>query len=140
MSISDATRARVRQAANEQCGYCRVGSHLVYAPMEIDHLFPKSRGGGDEEENLWLACPFCNNAKSDQVNGIDPLTEEATPLFNPRQRQWTEHFAWKLDDQALIIGLTACGRASIAALGINDPIPLQFRRLMVETGWYPPSD
>ena len=92
MSITDATRARVRQSAKEQCGYCRIGSQLVYAPMEIDHIFPKSRGGGDEEENLWLACPFCNNAKSDQINGIDPLTQEAVALFHPRQQLWTEHF------------------------------------------------
>lgn len=140
MSISDSTRIRVRQAANEQCGYCRIGSHLVYAPMEIDHIFPKSRGGGDGEENLWLACPFCNNTKSDQIIGIDPLTEDVIALFHPRQQKWTEHFAWNQDDKALITGLTACGRASIAALGINDPIPLQFRRLMVAAGWYPPMD
>jgi len=140
MSISDATRSRIRQAANEQCGYCRISSHLVYATMEIDHIFPKSRGGGDEEENLWLACPFCNNAKSDQINGIDPVTQEAIALFHPRQQLWTEHFAWNPDDKASLLGLSLCGRASIAALGINETIPLQFRRLMVLAGWYPPSD
>ena len=140
MSISDAIRTRVRQSAQEQCGYCRIGSHLVYAPMEIDHIFPKARGGSDEEENLWLACPFCNNAKSDQITGVDPLTEEVVPLFHPRQQNWKEHFTWSSDDKALVIGLTPCGRASIAALGINKPIPLQFRRLMLKAGWYPPPD
>jgi hypothetical protein len=140
MSISDALRTRIRQAANEQCGYCCITSHLVYAPMEIDHIFPKSRGGRDEEENLWLACPFCNNAKSDQISGTDPLTQETTPLFHPRKQNWTEHFTWRVEDRALIVGLTSCGRASITALGINDLIPLQFRRLMVEAGWYPPPD
>ena len=140
MSISDAFRLRVRQSAKEQCGYCRIGSHLVYAPMEIDHVFPRSRGGSDEEENLWLACPFCNNAKSDQITGIDPLTQDVISLFHPRQSHWNEHFAWDQNDKAVIVGCTPCGRATIEALGINTVIPLQFRRLMVEAGWYPPTD
>ncbi len=36
------------------------------ARLEIEHLVPLSKGGTNEERNLWLACPICNEAKSGQ--------------------------------------------------------------------------
>lgn len=33
----------------------------------IDHKTPVSRGGGDEEENLWLLCSLCNGSKGQQT-------------------------------------------------------------------------
>lgn len=105
---------------------------------EYEHRsFPQSRGGTDEEENLWLTCSFCNNAKSDHVQGYDALTENFVPLFNPRKHIWSEHFTWKADDKAFIIGLTPCGRATIQVLKINEGQALRFRRLMVSADWYP---
>lgn len=56
MSVTDSPRAKVRQAANNRCGYWQIDGHLVYAPMEIDHLLPQAKGGSDEEDNLWIAC------------------------------------------------------------------------------------
>jgi len=64
-----------------QCFYCHVA--LIpygiapddpayprdrYSPCEVDHRFPKSRGGSDHLDNLVLACNTCNarkGAKSD---------------------------------------------------------------------------
>lgn len=40
----------------------------------------------DDEENLWLACRLCNNAKRMQTHGYDPLTRRRVRLFNPRNR------------------------------------------------------
>jgi hypothetical protein len=38
--VSEATRARVRTAAGDRCGYCLVPSAWSSALLEIDHLLP----------------------------------------------------------------------------------------------------
>jgi hypothetical protein len=139
MSISESLRARVRTQAKDRCGYCLIEDGLVYAPMEIDHLRPKSDGGEDVEENLWLACPCCNTFKGARTQGTDPLTGLISPLFNPRQQIWAEHFAFA-DDKATIIGHTPCGRATINTLRLNFAPNLELRKRFVELGWYPPED
>lgn len=48
----------VRLAARDRCGYCLSPQHLVMARLEIEHIVPKSKGGPDGEDNLWLACPL----------------------------------------------------------------------------------
>ena len=35
--------------------------------LTIDHVFPKSKGGGNEEENLQTLCHDCNRLKSDKL-------------------------------------------------------------------------
>lgn len=35
---------------------------------QIDHLIPKSRGGGCEISNLYLTCRECNNKRSNRAN------------------------------------------------------------------------
>lgn len=137
MTISEAVRARVRQQANEQCGYCRVPSQWVYAPMEIDHIIPKAAGGSDDEDNLWLACPRCNIYKHAQTHAADPLTRRRVALFNPRTQRWDEHFRWGRD-KATIIGKTACGRTTVEALKLNLNISVDGRRALVRIGAYPP--
>lgn len=41
------------------CAYC--GS--TKGPFDIDHIFPRSRGGGNEAANLTVACSTCNRSK-----------------------------------------------------------------------------
>jgi 5-methylcytosine-specific restriction endonuclease McrA len=45
------------------CGGCFHDSVNSYREWSEDHLVPKSRGGGDEENNLVLACRTCNLIK-----------------------------------------------------------------------------
>lgn len=58
-------------------------------------------------------------------------------LFNPRQQQWQEHFAWT-EDNTRIMGLTACGRATVVALKLNNSLAVTVRRNWVKAGWHPP--
>ena len=131
-------RERVRQAAGQRCGYCLSPQHLVLGQLEIDHLQPTAYGGTDEEDNLWLACRLCNNAKSAQTECRDPITGQLVPLFNPRRQSWSEHFVWS-DDGTRILGKTPIGRATIVALQLNNLISVVVRRHWVAAGWHPPD-
>jgi hypothetical protein len=137
--ISDEIKARIRSQAGNQCGYCRSQQQYVWGTLEIEHIIPRSLGGSNEEENLWLACRPCNGYKATQTHAIDPVTEQNVPLYNPRQQKWTEHFCWS-DDGIYVLGLTACGRSTIRALQMNNSFALTVRRSWVAVGWHPPRE
>lgn len=131
---------RVRVAARNRCGYCLSPQHLVMARLEIEHIVPISAGGGSGESNLWLACPLCNRYKGAKTEANDPETDEMVPLFNPRTQVWSGHFRWS-GDGLRIIGLTPTGRATVAALHLDDdPDALEVRSYWVLAGWHPPED
>lgn len=106
------------------------------AQMQIEHIVPLAQGGTSDEENLWLACAWCNSHKSARTRGADPFTGAETPLFNPRTQIWAEHFRWS-DDGTEIIGLTPCGRATVTALRLNNEYIVPARRNWVRAGWQP---
>lgn len=137
-TISAALRARVRAQAGNRCGYCLARQEYVSWVLEIDHIVPKSKGGTDDEENLWLACHSCNLFKSDQTHGRDSLTGRQVRLFNPRRQQRRRHFRWS-DDGDFIIGRTACGRATVVALNLNNLVTVTVRRNWIAAGWHPPE-
>jgi HNH endonuclease len=137
--LSKAVRDRISQQARNRCGYCQSQQELVPVIFEVEHIRPLARGGGDDEDNLWLSCRTCNLYKSDQIEADDPLTEKGVPLFNPRYQNWAEHFQWS-EDGIHIIGKTVVGRATVVALQLNNPIMLTTRRMWVQAGWHPPKD
>ncbi|MBN8591109.1 MAG: HNH endonuclease [Anaerolineae bacterium] len=126
--------------AHYRCGYCLSPQHLVMAALEIEHIIPLSRGGSDDEINLWIACPLCNRHKGQQIEANDPLSGTLQSLFNPRLQSWSEHFEW--DDSGIrIYGKTPVGRATVIALKLNDdPRSLAVRLHWVQAGWHPPKD
>ncbi|MBX3002115.1 MAG: HNH endonuclease [Caldilineaceae bacterium] len=136
--IPTSVEQQVRQAAQNRCGYCLSPQRLVMARLEIEHIVPISKGGSDEESNLWLACPLCNRHKGNRTTAIDSETGNSVPLFNPRTQNWFNHFAWS-NDGLRIIGLTPTGRATVVALHLDDdPDALFVRSFWVEAGWHPP--
>jgi HNH endonuclease len=136
--IPEEIKARVRVSAQHRCGYCLAQQRYTLLVLEIEHIIASARGGPDAEENLWLACRLCNNAKSVQPHASDPLTARRVKLFNPRTQRWRRHFKWS-DDGTEIIGRTASGRATVAALSLNNEIALVVRRNWVRAGWHPPA-
>jgi HNH endonuclease len=144
MTISIATRLRIRQRANFLCEYCRSSEEASTALFTLDHLYPQSLGGTDNEDNLALACHRCNGRRYNFIEALDPETQTVVPLFNPRQNQWLEHFIWSADGQK-ILGLTPIGRATIDRLDVNDEYHddgsiQRARRLWIRGGWHPPTD
>lgn len=136
MTIPQSVRDRVAQAAGYRCSYCQTPARYIFAPMEVDHIWPVALGGQSDESNLCYACPYCNGYKGMQVDAVDPLTNEKIPLFNPRTKKWSEHFKWG-EDATQVIGVTPCGRSTVIALQINNDVAIQFRRIIVKAGWNP---
>lgn len=138
--VSKELAQKVRTSAQNRCGYCLSPQRLVMARLEIEHIIPLAKSGNSDESNLWLACPLCNNHKSDKTSAIDPGTGKTAPLFNPRNQSWQEHFHWSADGTQ-VIGLTAIGRATVSALKLDsDPDALRVRRYWVAAGWHPPAE
>lgn len=136
--VSEAVRGRVREQAQNRCGYCQSPQQYVLGLLELDHIIPIAKGGTDAEDNLWLACRLCNGFKGRQTHVRDPGRSRRVRLFNPCRQRWSRHFLWS-DDGTRIIGRTACGRATVVALQLNHVIAVMVRREWVAAGWHPPD-
>ncbi len=138
-NIPDNIKIKVREISRFRCGYCLILQR--YSPMifQFDHYIPVSLGGTNDEENLWLVCGNCNNAKSDKTEAFDSVTNSTVPIFNPRTQIWSENFEMS-KDRAIIIGKTPIGRGTVEALKLNDERVVDVRREWVFAGWHPPKD
>jgi hypothetical protein len=97
---------------------------------------PIALGGADDESNRALACASCNLAKSDRASAPDPVTGERMPLFHPRTQRWRDHFRWS-EDQKMLLGVTATGRATIDALDLNSELRQMAREFWFAAGLLP---
>ena len=88
-------------------------------------------------DNLWLTCWLCNNYKGVQTHAPDPLTERKTQRYNPRKQEWSQDFTWS-DDGVYITGISACGRATVSALQLNNLYAIPVRQTWISVGWHPP--
>jgi hypothetical protein len=102
------------------------------ATFHVDHVVPRSKGGPTSLDNLALQCPNCSLHKADRVAGIDPETGQSASLFHPLQQEWHAHF--RLEADGTCHGSTAVGRATVAALGMNDLIPRFARACQIALG------
>jgi HNH endonuclease len=59
--ISDGVRYRVLRRDRFRCVFC--GAKAGDVELQVDHLWPVSKGGGNEEWNLASACKRCNSGK-----------------------------------------------------------------------------
>ncbi|GBO55581.1 hypothetical protein APA_3732 [Pseudanabaena sp. lw0831] len=136
-SIPMAIRQQVISEAEHRCEYCLTSSRLIGMPLVIDHIMPKSLGGGDERENIAASCYRCNEFKGARIQGVDPETDELTMFFNPRKKLWIEHFAW-INGATQVIGVTATGRVTATALRVNNEYIVATRGIWAARGWHPP--
>jgi hypothetical protein len=129
---------RVRAHFEECCAYCQTAEKLTATVFEFEHISPRAARGETIFENICLACPMCNRYKSDSASATDPVTNAVVRLFHPHQDRWLDHFSWN-DDGTELLGRTAIGRATIAALRINRAAMIRVRRMWVEMGEHPPN-
>lgn len=122
-TIPNAMRRAVIERANGCCEYCGKPQVSFFA-HEIDHIVAEKHRGTTTLENLAFACFECNRFKGSDIASLDPLTDELTPLFNPRTQLWETHFRY---EQAVIVPLTAEGRVTADLLRLNDASRVQER-------------
>ena len=132
--VSIALRRLVWERAFGRCEYCYIPSGAI-AKHHIEHIFPLKHGGKTIDENLALACPFCNEQKGTDIGSFDFETNgEFAGFFNPRTQIWTQHFQIESDGE--IIPLTAEARVTARILRFNDEARSEERRELIEAGLY----
>ena len=110
--------------AEGRCEYCSLPAWASPATLQVDHVRAQQHGGSTTPDNLALACADCNLKKGTNIRGVDPLTDQDVPLFNPRRHKWREHFTWT---GLTIVGRTDVGRATIRLLDLNSKRRLRLR-------------
>lgn len=131
-------RVLVRNRAQGCCEYCMSQEMFASQLFTIEHILPKSKNGTNELENLALACQGCNSFKYTKTEGLDAVTAEIVPLYNPRIEKWVTHFEWN-ENKTVILGLTATGRVTIEALRLNRPYLINQRVLYRNFDVHPPD-
>jgi hypothetical protein len=144
MTISQLIKQAVRRRASYLCEYCHSPEKISTSRFTIEHLHPRSLGGSDDLENLALACSRCNQRRYNFITGRDQETASISPLFNPREQAWGNHFIWS-SDGTKVIGITSIGRATGDRLDLNDErykgerSIQEARALWLQAGWHPPA-
>lgn len=86
------TRRNLLLRDNFTCQYC--GKKVSSSTFTIDHVLPKSRGGGGSWENFVVACFKCNVTKRDRTPEEAKLTLRTKPS-KPKWYPLTTRFAFK---------------------------------------------
>jgi len=133
--INSTTRSFVIARAAGRCEYCLLPQSAYEATFPIDHIIATQHRPDDSPENLALSCPKCNRKKGPNLVGIDPMTQALVRLYNPRTDLWSNHFRW---NGPQVIGLTSCGRATIAVLDLNQVDRARLREALIDEGVFPP--
>jgi len=119
------TRAHVRERAGHRCEYCQLRQDdSPLAALHVEHIVPRIHGGGDNQDNLALACIDCNLHKGTNLTGVDPMTNKVTKLFHPRHDRWEDHFEWQ---GIYLSGKTPVGRTTVRVLNMNSEDQLALR-------------
>ena len=85
--IDSANRKIIKMLESEfsTCPYCK--KSFKTSAMDVDHIFPLSKGGSHSAENIAMACPKCNGSKGDKI-----LFVEWTP---PHEKKIKNHLQKK---------------------------------------------
>jgi hypothetical protein len=65
------------------------------------------------------------------IAGLDSQSGQLVRLFHPRTDDWNEHFQFV---EALLVGTTSVGRATVQVLAMNADEPLRFRTALLQEG------
>ena len=77
------TRMNIYWRDNYRCQYCH--NHFGTSQLTLDHVIPKSRGGGKSWQNLVTCCSQCNQKKGDKTPSEASMSlfkEPVAPSFN----------------------------------------------------------
>jgi hypothetical protein len=128
-------RRAVITRSHNGCEYCGVPQDDTLAPHKPDHVIGEQHGGQTNLDNLAYACFRCNRLQGPNIATLDPLTNLMTPLYNPRQDRWDDHFRL---NGAVIEPLTPIGRGTAMLLRFNDEQRVLLRAELLAADRYAP--
>lgn len=70
------TRFEILKRDGFRCRYC--GADQTKSLLQVDHVHPKAKGGGNHESNLVTACFECNQGKKDRP--LLPIPQSAAEV------------------------------------------------------------
>jgi hypothetical protein len=126
----------VAERAEGRCEYCLCPADHTPDDFAAEHIFPRSRGGSDDLDNLAWSCQGCNSRKFTATQAVDPQTGRRVSLYHPRRHTWSDHFRWS-DDLLTLLGLTPSGRATIVRLDLNRYNVVNLRLVLIPFGKHP---
>ena len=130
---ADLRRLVVAQA-EELCEYCLIAEEDTFFGCEADHIISEKHGGSTSEDNLALACVFCNQAKGSDVGSIHWETNAFVRFFNPRTDRWADHF--ELVDSE-IKSTSPIGQVTEQILAFNSGERILERKSLQRMGRFP---
>lgn len=125
--MDPAAREFNRNRARNRCEYCHLPQDVSELLFHAEHVIPRQHGGGDDLDNMALACPDCNLLKGPNLSAVDPRTGKVVRLFHPRRNKWSRHFERR---GVRLVGKTPTGRATVSLFKMNDPQRLRIRALL----------
>ena len=130
-SIPKEARDLVISRALGNCEYCLTPQKYCPDPFSVEHVYPRCRGGGDDESNLAFSCAGCNGHKFIAIAATDLHSGRSVALYNPRRDAWSLHFQWS-ESRLEIVGTSATGRATVVRLKLNREYVVNLRRLLLK--------
>ena len=107
MSVSKRTRFEVFKRDQFTCLYC--GRRPPEVTLQVDHVTPRARGGGDELTNLVTACADCNLGKNAVPLGeVVPAVDVAA--LQDAARVLTEQAALVMSERAAALHAAAAAK------------------------------
>ena len=125
----------VADRANHRCEYCHAPEAMFNVEFEVEHIVPRSHGGGNDEANYALACRACNLRKSNWTDELDEITDTRVRLYHPRRESWELHF--EVTDDGTIVGRSPVGRVTVTRLAMNSMLQLAARQQWIKLGLFP---
>ena len=74
----------ILENTNSRCAHC--GKKLELNDMTVEHIWPISKGGGDEIYNTVALCKKCNNFKSNFIYDLSTFYTYVKEVHIPLQR------------------------------------------------------
>lgn len=87
------SRKNILRRDGHRCVYC----NTTKLPLTVDHVIPRSRGGGDTWENLVCACVKCNVRKGNRTPDEANMKLTTTPR-RPSHVTFIKNLGGDLDD------------------------------------------
>lgn len=111
MAAGKPTRALILKRDNHTCQYCE----YTGPKLTLDHVLPKSRGGGDTWQNLVTSCLECNNCKDNRTpeewaEALKAVFEKRAPNLSVMPTTWDSFQVGMMETRVLRRGTTLANK------------------------------